>query len=174
MKFHAHVLNLTRKFLELKLVHLQYRITWLYSLMKFLFCEWLRQILFVIVQLFYFYFFPHVWLVLYVCTINSHELCYFYNYFIGGKNSIMFFQEKMHWYNWYWNEVNYYNHCSITSLSEVMLITCILNASILWLVLHVISCDILNLFILIAESALALLRHRNYWISGYSSVSLIY
>ena len=43
MKFHAHVLNLVWKFLELKLVHLQHRITWLYSLMKFLFCEWQQQ-----------------------------------------------------------------------------------------------------------------------------------
>ena len=76
-----------------------------------------NKILFVIVQLFYFYFFPHARLVLYVCTINSHELCYFDNYLIGGKNSIMFFQEKMHWYNWYWNEVNYYSHYSVTSLS---------------------------------------------------------
>ena len=57
---------------------------------------------------------------------------------------------------------------------QVMPITCILNASKLWLVLHAISCDILVLFILVAESAVALLWHQDYWTSGYSYVSLIF
>ena len=175
MKFHAHVLNLTWKFLELKLVHLQYRITWLYSLMKFLFCEWLQQNPFCYCPIVLFLFFS-------TCMIGS--LCVHYKFSwtlhaftiisLVEKIVLCFFRKKCIDITDIEMKLIIIAIAASLVCLQVMLITCILNASILWLVLHVISCDILNLFILIAESALALLRHRNYWISGYSSVSLIY
>ena len=102
------------------------------------------------------------------------NFAYFYNYFIGGKNSIMFFQEKMHWYDYIGMMFIIIAITVSLVCLQVMPITCILNASKLWLVLHAISCDILVLFILVAESAVALLWHQDYWTSGYSYVSLIF
>ena len=143
--------------------------------MKFLFCEWQQQNPICYCPIVLFLFFS-------TCMIGS--LCVHYTFSwtlhtfaiisLVEKIVLCFFRKKCIDMTDIEMKVIIIAITASLVCLQVMLITCILNASKLWLVLHVISCDILVLFILVAESAVALLRHQDYWISGYSSVSLIF